>query len=252
MQKPWSTQTLATFDLETTSPDPHEAKIVTYGLAIVNADGTALTRETAIVRPEGFVIPDEAADVHGVTTEIAERDGIQLDTVLARLRLWFERLVEQRIPLVVYNAPYDLTVLAHAFGEHYGQLHVGLIDEQVVIDPLVIDKHWDKYRKGSRRLADVAAHYGVTLGDAHDSLADALAAERLARVQLKRYGLGGDPPLLHRYQAGWYRAKAANFEHYLRTKKGEKDASINREWPRQKLANEPEAVGGTPPQAQVS
>ncbi len=36
-----------------------------------------------IIRPEGFTIPEEAAKIHNITTEIAERDGVDLRAALS-------------------------------------------------------------------------------------------------------------------------------------------------------------------------
>lgn len=36
-----------------------------------------------IIRPEGFTIPDAAAKIHNITTEIAERDGVNLRAALS-------------------------------------------------------------------------------------------------------------------------------------------------------------------------
>ncbi len=58
---------------------------------------------------------------------------------------------------------------------------------QDVIDPLVLDKALDRYRRGSRKLADVCAHYGITLDNAHDASADTLAAIALARALARAY-----------------------------------------------------------------
>ena len=45
-----------------------------------------------------------------------------------------------------------------------------------VIDPFVIDKHIDPYRKGKRTLTAVCEHHGVKQTDAHDATGDDLAA----------------------------------------------------------------------------
>ena len=57
-----------------------------------------------------------------------------------------------------------------------------------VIDPLVIDKAVDRYRKGKRTLEAAAAFYGVPLDDAHDAGADAIAAGRVAQAIAREHG----------------------------------------------------------------
>ena len=54
-----------------------------------------------------------------------------------------------------------------------------------IIDPLVLDKAIEKYRPGSRKLADVARHHGGTaFADSswHSAEADAIAAGRACKA----------------------------------------------------------------------
>ena len=64
------------------------------------------------------------------------------------------------LPIVAYNAAYDLSVLERE-AERYGL--TPLPGPGPVIDPLVIDKAVDQYRRGKRTLTAAAAHYGVAL-----------------------------------------------------------------------------------------
>ena len=48
-----------------------------------------------------------------------------------------------------------------------------------VLDPRVLDKHIDPYRRGGRKLTDLCAHYKVALDGAHSADADAIAACRV-------------------------------------------------------------------------
>jgi DNA polymerase-3 subunit epsilon len=61
--------------------------------------------------------------------------------------------------------------------------------ELLVVDPLVIDKWLDRYRKGSRKLEAICAHYGAVLDEAHDADFDAHRG-RAARVVHRREGAG--------------------------------------------------------------
>jgi len=57
-----------------------------------------------------------------------------------------------------------------------------------ILDPLILDKNVDRFRRGKRKLTNVAEHYGVELGDdAHDATADAVAAGRVMRAILDRH-----------------------------------------------------------------
>ncbi|MFC7765319.1 3'-5' exonuclease family protein [Leucobacter soli] len=87
-----------------------------------------------------------------------------------------------------------------------------------VIDPLVIDKQVDRFRKGKRTLDVVTQHYGVALDTAHDAGEDAIAAGRVAQAIARRYAsvLPGDVQQLHDEQVSWAAAQAANFQEYMR------------------------------------
>src|SRR5690606_9444921 len=98
--------------------------------------------------------------------------------------------------ITVFNAPYDLSLL------HREALRHGLeplAAPSPVIDPLVIDKAVDRYRRGKRTLEVSAEHYGVDLLDAHDAGADAIAAGRVAQAIVRRFAseLPADADALH-------------------------------------------------------
>jgi len=87
-----------------------------------------------------------------------------------------------------------------------------------VIDPLVLDKHVDRFRPGSRKFIDICEHYGISLTEAHNSGADALAAVRVTWEIASRYKEIGAMTLaeLHTDQADWYRESRWSFAEYLR------------------------------------
>lgn len=62
------------------------------------------------------------------------------------------------------NARYDLSLLDRECRRYAVESISELLGDAPapVIDPLVIDKHVDKYRKGKRALHALCAHYGVS------------------------------------------------------------------------------------------
>ena len=123
--------------------------------------------------------------------------------------------LEQGIPLVAYNAPYDLTLLNRE-ALRYGI--APLVSPTPVIDPLVIDKAVDRYRKGKRTLEAASAFYRVVLDDAHDAGADAIAAGHVAQA-IARVHVATLPPTaaeLHDLQVTWSQEQAASFQSYMR------------------------------------
>ncbi|APF39682.1 3'-5' exonuclease [Neomicrococcus aestuarii] len=221
----WHELPRAAFDLETTGRDPHAARIVTASILVVNAKAEILQHREWLVNP-GVRIPEEASDIHGVTTEIAERDGMDPRQAVTEISEFLDALF-QTMPVMVFNAPYDFTVLRQE-AERYG---VAQIDPRPVIDPFIIDKQVDKYRRGKRTLVAMSEFYQVPLINAHTSVADAAAtiavADRLAEKYPKELQI--DPLLLHSNQIEWAADQAASFQEYLRRR--DPSAVVDGEWP---------------------
>ena len=108
---------LAVFDLETTGVDVRTARIVTAYLGVLDASGEVVSSRSWMADP-GIEIPEGAAAVHGITTERARADGRPAAVVVAEVLAELRSVLERGLPLVVYNAPYDLTLLAHEAVRH--------------------------------------------------------------------------------------------------------------------------------------
>ncbi len=167
---------MLSFDLETTSANPAEARIVTSATVLI--DGSTSTPSETLADP-GVEIPEEAANVHGITTEKARAEGRPHDEVLAETVEKIRQGWADGLTLVVFNAPYDLTVLRHLTGD--------FTVTGPVYDPLVIDRAKDRYRKGKRNLGALCEFYGVRLDNAHEATADATAAARIAWKQVRMW-----------------------------------------------------------------
>jgi DNA polymerase III subunit epsilon len=212
----WHEQ-LGVFDLETTGVDTETARIVTAHVGVINEQGITVSRQDWVIDPM-VEIPDAAAAVHGYTTERVRLEGMDAATGIAEIVGALRVLFDRGVPVVAYNAPYDFTVLnreAKRFGV------APLENPLPIIDPLVIDKAVDRYRKGKRTLEAASELYGVTLSDAHDAGADAIAAGRVAQAIAAKYpdDLGVSAEELHRKQVGWCADQAASFQEYMRTKR---------------------------------
>jgi len=205
---------LAVFDLETTGVDVDTARIVTAHVGVLDVDGTVVHRRDWLLDP-GTPIPAEATAVHGITDEHARREGLAAAVGVAEIVTALRAVLGDGVPLVAYNASYDLTVLARECARH----GIAPLDRpSPVIDPLVLDRALDKYRKGKRTLEVTCAEYGVTLEGAHDAASDAIAAGRLAQAIAWRYPgeLAVDAAELHELQVEWCRRQAEDFQAYMR------------------------------------
>ncbi len=203
---------LAVFDLETTGLDVATARIVTATVATMNQNGEVLELAEWLVNP-GVEIPEAASNVHGVTTERAMAEGSDPKTSVSEI-IELLKKHNQTMPLVAFNAPYDFTILK-AEAERLG---LEPLDPKPVIDPLVLDRKADRYRKGKRNLGVMSEHYGIKLEDAHNATADAVAAGRIAQQLARKYPeLSIDALELHALQSSWSDQQAESFAEYLRT-----------------------------------
>lgn len=226
MSTTWSDE-LGVFDLETTGIDVETSRIVSATVAVIDADGVCLERTDWLADP-GIEIPAQASAVHGITTERARSEGRRASEVVEEIVAALRSLFARGVPVTVYNAPYDLTLLNREAVRH------GITPLQSpapIIDPLVIDKAVDRYRKGKRTLEVAADFYGVELLDAHDAGADAIAAGRVAQAIARRFPerLGASVTELHGLQIGWCAEQAASFQEYMRRTKP--DFTTSGAWP---------------------
>ena len=222
----WHRGALVAFDTETTSPLPTSARLVTATVCIIRP-GEAVEFREWLVDP-GCDIPAEATEVHGVTTERARGDGMPEAQAVTEIEAELYRATTDGAPLVAFNAAFDLTVMDRA-KRRAG--HERALPDFLVVDPHVIDKSVDRYRKGKRTLTATCEHYGVRLDGAHDSREDALAAARVAWAICERHPEVAGMSLveLHAEQAQWRSEQAASLQEYLRRK--EPDAEVRGEWP---------------------
>jgi DNA polymerase-3 subunit epsilon len=239
--QPWTAGPWLAFDLETTGVDVTRDRIVTATLLLISRPDPETRRAEIeahnwLVDP-GIEIPAGATAVHNITTEYAREHGQEASAAVTEITSTLIKHWAPGVPLVVMNAAYDLTLLHHELVRHCHDegLHgaVGPIDGHTrpVLDPRVLDKAVDPYRKGGRRLDALCRHYGVQLDNAHTSHDDALAACRVVYMIARRYPEIGSVPLdvLHQRQVAWHDEQAVSLQAYF-DRKGQQER-VDRGWP---------------------
>lgn len=82
-------------------------------LAYIQYDqqGNKIIQGNFIIKPEGFSIPTESSNIHGITTQRALKEGKDLKESL----ILFNELVEKSSTLVAHNISFDEKILGAEF-----------------------------------------------------------------------------------------------------------------------------------------
>jgi DNA polymerase III subunit epsilon len=245
----WAEVPCLGFDLESTGVNAHQDRIVQAAVVSVKP-GVDPVKFTWLADP-GVPIPDEAAAVHGITSERARAEGQDIGQVLfeltGRLALWLGK----GFPIAGFNLAYDLTMLEAENRRHGIDTLASRLPKGIgpVIDAMVLDKYADGYRKGicaqdrknpcqcgatDKKLTSLCLHYGVPLGDdAHDATADALAAALLWPRIIARHPekfRGFTVGALHQGQIRWRKEQMDSLRSYF-DRQGTEHDGCDPSWP---------------------
>ncbi|MFE7928370.1 exonuclease domain-containing protein [Streptomyces sp. NPDC057456] len=222
---------LAGLDFETTGVDPETDRIVS-GAVVARGGGLPTYRRKWIADP-GIEIPPGATAVHGITTQYAREEGRPAAEVVQEVADAVVAAVSAGCPLVVMNAPFDLTLLDRELRRH-GLPPLTDRCFPYVLDPRVLDKQVSR-RSGSRTLTDLARHYVVPLDGAHSADADALAACAVVWKIANRYKWLARLPLprLHALQIEWAATQQDSLREYFARTPGKEHLSlgVRLDWP---------------------
>ncbi len=107
------------FDTETTglinykAPKIHECqpRCVQLGAILSDDNGAVRGEINLLIKPDGWVIPKEASDVHGITNELCEKFGVPIVIALNV----FNRFARVADLMVAHNFDYDDQILRNEF-----------------------------------------------------------------------------------------------------------------------------------------
>ena len=117
----FDTETTGKADFRSFPTAPHQPKLVQIGAQLLDDSLVVRAELNLIVKPDGWEIPKEASDIHGITTEIATKYGFSLSWVLSQ----FAVLADHSRLRVAHNLDFDDLVLRSSFAligeefEHY-------------------------------------------------------------------------------------------------------------------------------------
>ncbi|MDD7465020.1 MAG: exonuclease domain-containing protein [Actinomycetaceae bacterium] len=187
MREPWSKRPIVGFDTETTGVDAATDRLVTASVVVVDAGGV---EKFYWLADPGVEIPLPAQNVHGISTEQAQREGEPIRKVLDEVAQILHVHMEQGHPIVAFNASFDFTLLENELARHDLPTLAQRLGRPIgpVIDPFMLDKTVDKFRRGKRNLETVARFYGVWNDDNfHNAEADVMVTLRVLGALLRRH-----------------------------------------------------------------
>lgn len=233
MTHPWHLGMMCAFDLETTGVAVESDRLVTACIAWVDGSGHEAPKVHEWLAWPEVEIPQAATDVHGITTAHAREHGLPSVQVAGEVADSLVQSAAAGMTIVAFNAAFDLTLLDRETRRHgLEPLADGLDDAKaLVVDPYVLDKALDPYRKGKRTLADVAAHYKVRQEGAHTASGDAIAAARIAwKIAVVHPHVARmSATELHAFQVRAKLKQAESFRDFLR-RQG-RDEPVDGSWP---------------------
>ncbi|HPD75591.1 MAG TPA: 3'-5' exonuclease [Methanoregulaceae archaeon] len=86
-------------------------RIVQLAWAVYDRDGNRDSVNSHIIYPADFIIPHDAAAIHGITTERAKAEGISLYKVLPELN----RDIDRASAVIAHNADFDMPIVRTEF-----------------------------------------------------------------------------------------------------------------------------------------
>lgn len=213
------------FDTETTGVETDTDRIVQLFIAVCDGQGNFLETWEWVINP-GVEVPEEASNVHGFTTEILEEQGRDPEESLREA--WNVFIEHNDLTWIAYNLSFDLSILDAEISRHLRVFGFGddVARDLKLFDPYLVDRVKDKYRKGSRKLENLAEHYGVPFDPeaAHKADYDVLVTAKVAVAVARKYGVPSNQE-----QSEMYRKWATGLEEYFR--KTDPDATVNKGWP---------------------
>ena len=162
---------------------------------------------TWLIDPHVPISPGASA-VNGFTDDYVAEHGEEPAGALERIASLIAVAQRKRVPLLAYNAPFDVAMLAGdlrrwglpsmaermdaaGMADDAGAADGAPWPDALIVDPLVIDRAVSK-RKGSHSLENTAAYYGVVPNDEfHDARTDTVASLDLIAPMTRLFAQAG-------------------------------------------------------------
>jgi len=141
--------------------------------------GNCIEHQDYLIKPEGFNIPYDAEQIHGISTELAEQEGVLLDEVLEK----FNQVLAKSKFVVGQNVGFDVNIMGCEFyrkGVESSMASLPVLDtctEHTASLCQIPGGRGGKFKLPT--LTELHKHlFGVGFGEAHNATADVEATTR--------------------------------------------------------------------------
>lgn len=86
-------------------------RLVQLAWLVTDNSGNEVKSVEYIIKPDGFLIPEAASNIHGITSEIANRSGVELKPVLEEIKAD----ISKAKVLIAHNMQFDEKILGAEF-----------------------------------------------------------------------------------------------------------------------------------------
>lgn len=184
----FDTETTGKADFKSPASAEHQPHLVQLGAQLLDCDFNVRGELNLIVKPSGYIIPEEASDIHGVTQAVAMNCGVPLWCALSS----FKQFMEIASVFVAHNISFDALVMATAFNrctDVVGEASVlrdGFCTMHATTDLCKLPGNygfkWPKLQEAYRHA------FNEGFEGAHDAIADVRACARLYKWLLSKKG----------------------------------------------------------------
>ena len=172
------TETTGIPDFKAPSESEHQPHIVQLAALLVNLESRKIVQQMdVIIKPDGWTIPQECTDIHGITNEMAGDMGVpEKMAVEMFLELWRSRL------RIAHNTTFDNRIIRIATKRFFSEdvidaWHTGPYEcTGLLTKPIMEMPPKGRYGYKMPKLEEAYRHFvGEQLQNAHSALADAKA-----------------------------------------------------------------------------
>lgn len=168
---------------DTETSDPRFQRIIQLAAVLCDEQGNELEVLNTLIKPDGWEIVPRFVDIHGITTEMCERDGMPMPVALLK----YSNMLKQTKKVVCHNYDFDskrlmAEMLVYGMGDLFavfaGTPSFCTMKELTNVCCLPNPSGRSGYKWP--KLKEAHKHFfGVEFADQHDALSDNRACARI-------------------------------------------------------------------------